>query len=71
MSGARRGDRGEGIANVANDVRTHPRARPHEIQQYVGGKIAVFKMKIIVTPGLGCILCEYGLLRYVRIGSRK
>ena len=38
--------RSEGIANVANYVKTHPRARPHEIQQYVEGQIAVFKTKI-------------------------
>ena len=38
--------RAEVIANVANYVKTHPRARPHEIQQYVEGQIAVFKTKI-------------------------
>ena len=38
--------RAEVIANVANYVKAHPRARPHEIQQYVEGQIAVFKTKI-------------------------
>ena len=38
--------RADVIANVANYVKTHPRARPHEIQQYVEEQIAVFKTKI-------------------------
>ena len=38
--------RAEVIANVANYVKAHPRARPNEIQQFVEGQIAVFKTKI-------------------------
>jgi len=38
--------RAEVIANVANYVKAHPRARPQEIQQFVEGQVAVFKTKI-------------------------
>ena len=38
--------RAEVIANVANYVKAHPRARPNEIQQFVEGQIALFKTKI-------------------------